>query len=148
MSDAAVSLGDVDVLELAVHVVFGFDELSAVCLSGVDLDSHLMALESEREVSYARSGCKRALAMYWRRGSTYSSLVEELDRDTDCRSHGRGAIYTVWRIRRASSGVRGDMVFEVSREDEGVWLVVCSRRCKDSSSSHLSRIYLAPCTDQ
>lgn len=45
MSDAAIALGDIDVLELAVHVVFGFDQLAAVGLSGIDLDCDLVTLE-------------------------------------------------------------------------------------------------------
>lgn len=44
MGDATVSLGDVDVLELDVHVVFGLDEFAAVSLAGVDLDCDLMSL--------------------------------------------------------------------------------------------------------
>ncbi|KAH9834283.1 hypothetical protein Tdes44962_MAKER08661 [Teratosphaeria destructans] len=44
MRDAPVALRDVDVLELAVHVVFGLDELAAVGLARVDLDGDLVAL--------------------------------------------------------------------------------------------------------
>lgn len=44
MGDAAVALRNVDVLQLAVHVVFGFDEFAAVGLAGVDLDGDLVAL--------------------------------------------------------------------------------------------------------
>jgi len=42
--DAPVALRDVDVLELAVHVVLRFDQLAAVCLPGVDLNRYLVAL--------------------------------------------------------------------------------------------------------
>lgn len=41
---APIALRNVDVLELHVHVVFGFKELAAVCLAGIDLNRHLMAL--------------------------------------------------------------------------------------------------------
>ena len=44
MCDATITLCDVDVLELAVHVVFCFDEFAAVGLARVDLNRHLMAL--------------------------------------------------------------------------------------------------------
>ena len=44
MGDATVALRDVDVFELAVHVVFRFDELAAVRLAGVDLNRDLMTL--------------------------------------------------------------------------------------------------------
>ena len=48
MRDSPVSLCDIDVLELAVHVVFGFYELAAVCLAGVYLDGDLVALYATR----------------------------------------------------------------------------------------------------
>lgn len=46
--DAPVALRNVDILELAVHVVFGFDELAAVGLSGVDFDRDLVALRRKK----------------------------------------------------------------------------------------------------
>jgi len=44
MGDATIALRDVDILELAVHVVLGLDELAAVGLPGVDFDRDLVAL--------------------------------------------------------------------------------------------------------
>lgn len=48
MRDSPVSLCDIDVLELAVHVVFGFYELAAVGLAGIYLDGDLVALYATR----------------------------------------------------------------------------------------------------
>lgn len=44
MRDSPVSLCDIDVLELAVHVVFGFYKLAAVGLAGIYLNGDLVAL--------------------------------------------------------------------------------------------------------
>lgn len=47
-----ISLRDIDVLELAVHVVFGFHELAAVGLAGIYLDGDLVALYATRLAMY------------------------------------------------------------------------------------------------
>jgi hypothetical protein len=45
MGDAAVARGDGDVLELDVHVVFGFEKLAAVDLAGCEFESNDVALD-------------------------------------------------------------------------------------------------------
>ena len=44
MCDSSIALRDVDVLELAVHVVLRFDKLPAVRLTRVDLNRNLVSL--------------------------------------------------------------------------------------------------------
>lgn len=48
MRHSPVSLRDVDVLKLAVHVVFGFYKFAAVGLAGVYLDGDLVTLDATR----------------------------------------------------------------------------------------------------
>jgi len=47
VSDAPIALCDVDVLELDIHVVFGFDKLAAIGLPAVDFNRNLVALGGE-----------------------------------------------------------------------------------------------------
>lgn len=64
VGDAAVASGDGDVLELNVHVVLGFEELSAVCLARRDFEGDDVTL----------------------------CLIEELDRDANGGSHCGGLL--------------------------------------------------------
>lgn len=59
MADSSVACRHCDVLELNVHVVLGFQQLSTVCLARSDLERHNMTLR----------------------------LVEQLDGNADCRRH-------------------------------------------------------------
>ncbi|KAK3617697.1 hypothetical protein LTR56_025113 [Elasticomyces elasticus] len=45
MCDTPVALGNVDVFELAVHIVLRLDKLAAVGLTGIDLNRYLVALQ-------------------------------------------------------------------------------------------------------
>lgn len=45
MADATITSGDGDIFELYVHVVFGFEELTAVDLTGCDFKCYYVALE-------------------------------------------------------------------------------------------------------
>ena len=47
MTDSAVARGDGDVLELDIHVVFGFDEFAAIDLARGDFEGDDMVLRGE-----------------------------------------------------------------------------------------------------
>ena len=82
MTDSAVARSNSDVFELNVHVVFSFDQLSAVDLAGGDFKGHDMVLRFW------------VLAFGWKesveRTRTHLGFIEKLDWYADSTCHGCG----------------------------------------------------------
>lgn len=82
MADTAVARRNGYVLELHIHIVFGFDQLSAVRLAGCNLERDNVALLSRGlEQNGTKIGPELGNAEV---GGTHLSLVEELNWDANC----------------------------------------------------------------